>query len=304
MVNNLGLPYMGSKRKIAKSITSWILMHNPNCKYVYDLFGGGGAVSFSFMQYAQVDKVFYNELNTGVVELLRDVINNGVSRKYYQWVDRDTFNTHKNDNDWFGGLCKVVWSFGNNQSSYLFGKDIENYKRIFHNAVVFNDLSEIKSIFPEFTQFPASCKAFVTDRRLFISKLVREARRNSGLLEDSPQLEQLERLQQLEQLQRLQPFENLTISNLSYNEVVIDTQFDETIVYLDPPYFKTTKYQNKINHDDLWNWIRKSKYKVYFSSYDAPDDFNLEFGVEHRSTLCATKNNKVVEKLYSNNPQI
>jgi len=33
-----GMPYMGSKRKIAKSIVDYILQCNPNTKYVYDLF--------------------------------------------------------------------------------------------------------------------------------------------------------------------------------------------------------------------------------------------------------------------------
>lgn len=42
----LGMPYMGSKRKIAKVIIDHILIQNPNCKYFYDLFGGGGAISF------------------------------------------------------------------------------------------------------------------------------------------------------------------------------------------------------------------------------------------------------------------
>ena len=46
IIKNLGLPYMGSKRKIAPKIVDFILDQNPDCKYIYDLFGGGGAVSF------------------------------------------------------------------------------------------------------------------------------------------------------------------------------------------------------------------------------------------------------------------
>jgi hypothetical protein len=59
------------------------------------------------------------------MELLKDIRDNGVTEKYYNWVDRETFMKHKNDNDWFGGLLKTCWSFGNNnQKGYIFGKEV------------------------------------------------------------------------------------------------------------------------------------------------------------------------------------
>ena len=45
-LKGLGLPYMGSKRKLAKQIVDKILVDNPNTKYFYDLFGGGASVTF------------------------------------------------------------------------------------------------------------------------------------------------------------------------------------------------------------------------------------------------------------------
>jgi len=96
-IPKLGLSYMGSKRILAKHIIDHILEKNPNCKYIYDLFGGGGAISFEAMQRKQIKKVFYNELNTGVVELLKDFFKNGITDKYYQWVDRETFFKNKNE---------------------------------------------------------------------------------------------------------------------------------------------------------------------------------------------------------------
>lgn len=108
----LAMPYMGSKRCLSREIVDHILTAHPNTKYVWDLFGGGGAISFEFLQRPQIERVVY------------------------QWVDRDTFNAHKNDDDWFGGLCKVIWSFGNKQHDYLFGKHIEDLKRQAHECVV------------------------------------------------------------------------------------------------------------------------------------------------------------------------
>ena len=43
MIKGLAMPYMGSKRKLAPEILNYIIRQNPNCKYFYDLFGGGGA---------------------------------------------------------------------------------------------------------------------------------------------------------------------------------------------------------------------------------------------------------------------
>mgnify|MGYP001158826964 FL=1 len=137
-ITGLGLPYMGSKRKLAKKIVDKILADNPTCHYVFDLFGGGGAISFELIQREQIKKVVYNDINTGVVELLKDIRDNGVTDKYYQWVSRETFHKHKNDKDWFGGLCQVVWSFGNGQKTYLFGRDIEEYKKMYFEVVVNN----------------------------------------------------------------------------------------------------------------------------------------------------------------------
>ena len=46
----LGLPYMGGKRRLSKEIVDHILTAHPHTKYVWDLFGGGGSVSFEFLQ--------------------------------------------------------------------------------------------------------------------------------------------------------------------------------------------------------------------------------------------------------------
>ena len=80
-------------------------------------------ISFEALQRTKIKHVTYNELNTGIVSLLKDIQKNGVTEKYYQWIDRETFLKHKNDDDWFGGLCKCVWSFGNKQHDYLFSKE-------------------------------------------------------------------------------------------------------------------------------------------------------------------------------------
>ena len=96
-----GIPYMGSKRKLSKIIVDRILGDNPNTKYVYDLFGGGGSVSFEFLQRQNMQRVVYNELNTSVCELLLHIQEEGTTKEMYEYVDRDTFNANKDKDDWY-----------------------------------------------------------------------------------------------------------------------------------------------------------------------------------------------------------
>ena len=312
----LGIGYMGSKRKLSCEIADHILMAHPNTKYVWDLFGGGGAISFEFLQRRQIERVVYNELNTGVVELLRKIQKDGITPEFYQWVSRDTFHAHKNDDDWFGGLCKVIWSFGNNQHSYLYGNGIEQYKKEFHELVVdgIDHTQSMSSYCMEYVKEKHGIECDLTlnipseihikQRRLNIRKQLTdfESRcKNTNPLRQLQrlhQLQQLEQLQRLEQLERLQHFERLDIRNQSAFDVVIDTPTDETIIYLDPPYFNTEKYQNDVCHDELKRYIDNSPYTVYLSSYEF--DLPLAKQMKHRSTLSSTANNATVEKLFCN----
>jgi len=131
MIEKLGIPYKGSKRKLATKIVNHIIENNPNCKYIYDLFGGGGAISFNAIQRPQIKKVFYNEINTGVVELLNKIKKDGVTDEFYKWVSREEFYKHKNDKTWYSGLIQTCWSFGNNGKDYLFSKENEKIKKIY-----------------------------------------------------------------------------------------------------------------------------------------------------------------------------
>ena len=310
---------MGSKRRLSREIVDHILTAHPNTKYVWDLFGGGGAISFEFLQRRQIERVVYNELNTGVVELLRKIQKDGITPEFYQWVDRDTFNKHKNDDDWFGGLCKVIWSFGNNQHGYLFGRHIEQYKKEFHELVVdgIDHTQSMSSYCMEYVKEKYGIECDLTlnipseinikQRRLNIRKQLTdfESRcKNTNPLRQLQQLQQLEQLEQLQQLQQLQQLEQLEqlqqldIRNKSAFDVFIDTPIEETIIYLDPPYKGTGKYQEDVCHDELKRYIDNSPYTIYLSSYDF--DLPVVKQMKHRSTLSSTANNAVVEKLFCN----
>ena len=135
MSKRYGLPYMGSKNKIA----DWVLSNLPEAGTLYDLFGGGGAVTHCAAESGKYNKIVYNELNSLVYQLFRDAIS-GQLVKEDRWIDRQTFNDLKDIN----GYISTVWSFSNNGKAYLYSKEIEPWKKAFHYAVMYEDYSYFK----------------------------------------------------------------------------------------------------------------------------------------------------------------
>jgi DNA adenine methylase len=77
------------------------------------------------------------------------------------------------------------------------------------------------------------------------------------------------------------------------------------VVYCDPPYENTGKYQKGINHERFYYWCRENKIPVFISSYEMPQDFICVGEYEHISTLSATNNGKkTIEKLYWNGQKL
>lgn len=77
-------------------------------------------------------------------------------------------------------------------------------------------------------------------------------------------------------------FTNTSFTNLDITE--------NSIIYCDPPYEETTKYNNKFDHILFWDWVRtKSKQgnKVYISEYNAPNDFVCLWQKDAKSTFSA-----------------
>lgn len=300
----LGMPFKGSKRAISSKLVDFILKENPNTKYVYDLFGGGGAMTFEFLQREQIKQVHYNEINTGVVALLKDVLQDGVTDKYYQWVDRATFIVNKANDDWFGGYCKVIWSFGSNLSGYIYGKHIEYSKQRATQYVLQNNSVNKLSLEQElgFDLLDLDYSSNVKTRKLSFYTQLRQNKTRFDFeklkhLECLQQLEHLGRIKQLEQLQHLQHLQPI-ISNLSYENVQITTPVDETIIYLDIPYQNTGKYQDEIDYDLLNEYIKNSPYKIYLSSYEYPS-LKEVFSIDKRVTISQDNSQFKQEKLFT-----
>jgi site-specific DNA-adenine methylase len=298
-IDGLGIPYMGSKRKLASQIVNFILEQNPNTKYFYDLFGGGGSISFDAVQRLQVERVFYNEFNTGVVSLLKDIKENGVRKEYYDWVSRKEFHEFKDKDCWKAGLIKTCWSFGNSQKGYLFSQENEKLKRPIHEIIVNKSKKERDFFYKKYGLFiPEDLfdnDKSIHERRLDVIRFIKKRID----LEQLGRLQQLEQLEQLGRLQQLGRFQNLEIYNLSYDKVKIETPIEQTVIYCDPPYKGTGKYEKDIDHEKFFDFVKNSPFKIYVSGYDF--DLSCVLEMEHRVTLSSTNNSKkIIEKLFCN----
>lgn len=278
---------MGSKDQIIHKIAPVF----PKADNFYDLFGGGFSVSHYMTYFKKYPRVVYNEIKSDIVELVRDAIDGKYNYNVFkpEWISREDFMRRK-DTD---AYVRCIWSFGNNQKSYLFGEENEPRKKSLHNAVVFNLFDEFAIDFLGIKQFPAHLS--IRGRRM---NYVAIARKKYCSVKDDPnkrKLEQLERLQQLERLERLQQLE---LISKSYDQVEI---LPNSVIYCDPPYKGTSDYITAFNHDKFWQWVRLQKQPVFVSEYQAPSDIKVIMAINKKTPLSskgmtATK----PEKLFGN----
>jgi len=102
-------------------------------------------------------------------------------------------------------------------------------------------------------------------------------------------------------LKQVENLKDVVFINKKYDEFKIPLN---SIVYCDPPYKNTAKYD--FDHDLFWEWVRKINRqgcKVYVSEYIAPDDFTCIWEKDAASSLSANGvtegSKKSVEKLFT-----
>lgn len=282
---------MGSKRKLAPQILKAITDRHPYITDFYDLFGGGGSVSFNAIKDYRFN-VHYNELNKHIYSLVKYLKENKtLEPRFYEWVTREMFfeqiNKENNSADWYSGFVMSCWSFGNSQGSYLYGADIEELKRLAHQFIVFgctDSMGKLSIDIPELLNIKD-----IQKRRTVFCEFMKK--QTAGV-------EYVENMTRLQQLERIQNLQNLQIYNGSYENVIITGE--TPVLYCDIPYKGTGEYkEGGFDHDKFYEWANDTNYPVYISEYDTP--FEAIEGFNHRSSLSATNNKKkTVEKIFWN----
>lgn len=255
----IGLPYQGSKKKISRKIVEIVKENFGTDKKVYDLLGGGGAISCEFL--LQGFDIVYNEKNSDVYETFKHSLNLKTEDLKKYIISRDEFlrildKKEKTPED---NLKLLVNSFGNKCRTYLYGRDKADIK--YNLAVEILENEENWRQYKQTETYKNKIERLEQIERLQQLEQLGQLQQLQQLqqIEQLARLQQVERLQQLSQLQQLKGLKQLELHNKSYKDF---SHLENTIIYLDPPYENTTGYHGKhlniksfiIGH---MRWVRK-----------------------------------------------
>ena len=280
----IGLPYQGSKKKISKKIVEIIKQNFGTDKPIYDIFGGGGAITAECILNGL--EVHYNDLDKDITNAFERVISQD-----REWIKTliisrtEFFEIKAKENKTTDDFLKLlVNSFGNDKKSYLYSKVISDLKYNLAKEIIGNH-----DVFGGYRKTETFKKVTSgLDWNWFNTKP-----------EAHQQLEQLERLRQLK---RLQQINKIKATNKSYQDF---SEVSGAILYLDPPYEGTSQksYINLFDSQEFYDWaFEMAKTNIVIvSSYSISDErFEAVYSFDKaRSTLQGGQNNKTKnEKLF------
>lgn len=122
-----GLPYQGGKSKFAE----WIIDLFPKATHFYDLFAGGCSISHAAILSGKFKHVHANDI-TDSVKLFEDALNGDLDKyEPERFRTREDFFAEKDTNV----FVRIVYSFGNDQATYLYSREIEPYKKAVHEML-------------------------------------------------------------------------------------------------------------------------------------------------------------------------
>ena len=287
----LGLPYQGSKKKISKKIVEIIKQNFGTDNPIYDIFGGGGAITAECLLNGL--EVHYNDLDETATSMFQRVL--ATDRDYLKTllVSRDEFfRIREKENKTIDDELKLlVNSFGNNKETYLYSEEFSDLK---HNLAA--EIVKKHDVFSGYRKTETYLKA----KDIFKDQTYQKQQQDRKV--QLQQLQQLERLQQLQRLQRLQQLQQVETTNLDYTEF---SGVENAILYLDPPYENATLRGYSIDSfssQSFYDWAYEMSKKniVLISSYEISDErFKCVYEFKKaKSTLAPNGAGNKTEKLF------
>ncbi len=353
-----GLPYKGSKNKLAERIVRLL----PKRTHLIDLFCGGCAVSHAALLIKKYEHIHINDVNWMCPTLFMDALA-GKYNNDTRWISREDFFRLKDSDPYVA----VVWSFGNNMRDYLYSKEIEPLKKAIHYAMFFSDYSLGKELGHDLSFIDPIHdiqKRYIAVKRYFArlghfqqqsfeggadasrtpyselaaqphtggAKLLQtgDSRKTAQYLSEYHPLERStgggiskKKIQatQRNTTRRMRKqaciacnTENdsgayhasrggqilpITSSVLDYAQVEIPK---DSVIYCDIPYENTNVYNQGdggFDYERFYQWAERQSEPVFISSYQMPADrFDCITEFSHRSTLSASANNLVKERIF------
>lgn len=281
LTSRYGLPYKGSKNKIA----DWVVDCLPPADCFVDLFCGGCSITHAQLVRGHYKRYIANDINGELPRLFLDAAHGRLDLDY-RWVSREEFDAIK-DADIVTRLC---YSFGMSGKNYIYGKNNEDFKHAYHQAVVDRNLEPIKRY--GFDLSPILMYKTIEDRYIGAKAIIKRRDRVLDWIteENLPRLQHLEKLQHLEELESLERLESLELLESlerSYESINIPPN---STVYCDIPYVDTSGYGNEFDHRAFYEWALTRPFPVFVSEYWMPDDFTA-IAMKGKYVTLSAKNN-------------
>ncbi|ALM63434.1 methylase [Lactococcus phage 1W08F] len=256
----IGLPYQGSKKKISKKIVEIIKQNFGTDKPIYDIFGGGGAITAECILNGL--EVHYNDLDKDITNAFERVISQDREWIKTLIVSRTEFTEIKaKENKTTDDFLKLlVNSFGNNKKGYMYSKEISDLKYNLAKEIIGNH-----DVFGGYKQTET------------YKKVISGAEWNWFNKKKDQSLEQLQQLQRLEQLNEIK------VTNKSYRDF---SEVSGAILYLDPPYEGTThdgykgKKQKRTVKPEVYKEMRDKLLKLEKGTKIEHDSFIFSLGFD------------------------
>lgn len=262
-----GLPYMGSKSAIADKIIAVL----PSGDRFIDLFAGGGAMAHAAALSGKYSEVVYSDADPLACEYFARAIRGDYSPERFtpRWVSREEFFAKKDVDP----HIRYCWSFGNQGSTYLYGRHVEGLKRGIFEWIVYGQNTDfVAGLGVPVADAPAGG---IAERYAFVMQHIRS---------------NLTRCASLERLARV------AVLHRRYSAYQYRPR---DVVYCDPPYDSRAKYAlGDFDFAAFLDWA--ARIPCYVSSYEIHDQrFRIYHEFKKLQKLCATKNCAVIERLYA-----
>ena len=283
-----GVPYKGSKNQIAEGVVDNL----PKAEYFVDLFCGGCAVTHRALISGKYQRFITNDIDGRMPKLFLDAVHGKYTvENHPEWVSREEFEARKAEDAYIA----TVWSFGNNGKDYVYGREVEAFKRELHRAIFDGNAEGLRTY-----GFDVKISGESPSERYRAIKPQIKAQKAERYQIELQNYEALDRLEALERLQSLEALERLQSLEADYQKVKLP---EDALIYCDIPYRDTgcEGYGGgDFNHATFYEWARKQN-NVFISEYEMPSDFVLIGQIDKQVTMSSCNNSqKATERLYTN----
>lgn len=317
---NFGLPYKGSKSRIAPTIIDAL----PAADTLIDLFAGGSAITHAALLSGKYRHIIANDLLPFPRAFLSLITAAPFAlpdpTRFISYDDFILNARRKETADTFGynPLIDVIWSFGNNCRTYAYARSREEYIHALHDVIALNSYDRLLylALRPDYTGVSPEALHAALDRapllgrtpRTLLQYINRRRLLAKPLLDTG--LEHIQRLNRIFALYNTFPHAPLTVCQTDYRSLIPNpcSLPPNTIIYADPPYHSTEGYTSKnratsFSTPDFLRWAAASPLPVYISEYSIDDPrFRLVKEIPRSSAFSAYKApvRTITERLYAN----